>query len=169
MNMRMANVRQSPRDLVKVSRTTLPPPPPLPTEEDHVADQGNMFPPPLDEENYDHQAPGMSVHDDLPLPPPPDIPNDDVFSNHNIAAPPPPPPPPNAGAGININQPVYNGEMNKPKSSMMMHKPAPVVRDGRSELLKAIRDGKYLPSQFPGIQSMWWVIIPFWLFSQELS
>src|ERR1700733_10948057 len=88
MNMRMANMRQSPRDLVKVSRTTLPPPPPLPTEEEHVADQGNMFPPPLDEENYDHQAPGMSVHDDLPLPPPPDIPNDDVFSNHNIAAPP---------------------------------------------------------------------------------
>jgi hypothetical protein len=60
---------------------------------------------------------------------------------------------------------MYNGDMNKPKPGMILHKPAPAVRDGRSELLKAIRDGKHatmlsaactgwnlLADLFPGIE-----------------
>lgn len=146
------------------SRDTLPPPPPPPTELEaqsqtnghnqyngnpglSVYDRNSIMPPP--------PPPPVEDESDEPLPPPPPTP--DQEQNHSLRAPmvpedqlppsppppppensaPPPPPPPQMSAPSPPN--ISNGNVVKAEKKNK-NNPAPAW-DGRSELLKAIRDG----------------------------
>ncbi|XP_021956734.1 wiskott-Aldrich syndrome protein family member 2 isoform X2 [Folsomia candida] len=130
------------------SRDTLPPPPPPPSDNEHNHINGHhngisVMPPPPPMHDDEHE-------DSLPPPPPPP----DALHHHmnnsieNLApspdlAPPPPPPFP-IGEALNINNSekcnlLSNGGIGKkPLEKKVIPVPA---WDGRSELLKAIRDG----------------------------
>ena len=104
----------------------MPPPPPL----DQV--NGYGIPPPMQNAN-------------IPAPPPPPPPGgiqpppitSQVPQNANIPAPPPPPPPGGIGQPSTALSPAPSGP-----SKRMSQLPSPRQEDGRSDLLKAIQQGR---------------------------
>lgn len=125
---------------LRMSRNALPPPPPLP-HEDNMHDLNGGFPPPLNEEVADEVNANIGLNDDLPLPPPPEIPDaDEELASNGALAPPPPPLPLTINQLTNQVQHNNNG-IAKPKPIASTSNNKAGIRDGRSELLKAIRDG----------------------------